>query len=119
MNNFSALEQMELFGLYELTLDGTVLFFKARIGNEANEATAKQNLVGRNLFTENCKFENIEDFRRRFENFVIARQTIDSFTFSSSRSESQKLLRVLPVRLGGRGSRDERNNFILADLRRA
>ena len=114
--NHSLLTQAELFGLYELGVDGTVLFYKASGDNES--ATAIQNLVGLNFFTEVSHFVNIEEFRRRFENFVEGRQSVDSFTFNSSRSENEHLLRVMLVRLGG-GGRDERQRFVLADFRQA
>ena len=114
MNN-SLLTQTKPFGLYELALDGTVLFYKAGLDNE-NSANI-QNLVGRNFFTEIASFENIDEFQMRFENFVQAHQSVASFTFNGSRNESQNL-RVMLVRLG-EGSRDERKRFVLADFRPA
>ncbi len=106
----------ELFGLYELALDGTVLFYKASAGNES--PTMSKSLVGRNFFTEIANFENVEEFRRRFENFVEGRQTVDNFTVKGSRSKNQELLRVMFVRLG-KASHDGQKKFVLADIRQA
>ncbi len=112
----SRLIHPELFGLYELALDGTVLFYKANAGNDS--PTMSAGLVGRNFFTEIANFENVAEFRRRFENFIEGRQSVDNFTVKDSRCESQKHLRVMLVRLGEAGC-DGRKKFVLADIRQA
>ncbi len=69
----------EVFGLYELASDGTVLYSRARAGEVLREPT--QGMVGRDFFRDVAGFENKEDLRHHFRRFIHGDQSVNAFTF--------------------------------------
>lgn len=69
----------EVFGLYELSGDGTVLYSRSR--GERGLATPADESVGRDYFHEIAPFENIADLRRHFRRFLTNNRASDTFVF--------------------------------------
>jgi hypothetical protein len=68
-----------LFGLYELTGDGTVLYSRRR--GERGLASPSDEAVGRDYFHDIAPFENIADLRRHFRRFLTDNRASDTFVF--------------------------------------
>ncbi|MBA3351832.1 MAG: hypothetical protein H0U23_05300 [Blastocatellia bacterium] len=69
----------DVFGLYELATDGTVLYSRPRAGEVLHEPT--QVMVGRDFFREVALFENKEDLRHHFRRFLHGDESVNAFTF--------------------------------------
>ena len=68
-----------VFGLYELSGDGTVLYSRNRGERGLSEASAE--VVGRDYFHEIAPFENTSDLRRHFRRFLTDNRPSDTFLF--------------------------------------
>jgi hypothetical protein len=68
-----------VFGLYELSNDGTILYRRARTDNGLSEPEAT--IVGRDFFRDIGGCENIEDLRHHFRRFISGDQPVDIFNF--------------------------------------
>lgn len=112
----SVLTHPELFGLYELAPDGTVLYYKAGAGGKTQAAS--EDFIGHNFFTSIADFENVKEFQLRFESFAKGFQSVDSFTFGNTSDENQKPVKVMLVRLS-EGNRYERTKLVIVDIRQA
>lgn len=69
----------EVFGLYELSGDGTVLYSRSR--GARGLARPSDEFVGRDYFHEIAPFENIADLRRHFRRFFTDKRASDAFVF--------------------------------------
>ncbi len=69
----------DVFGLYELATDGTVLYSRSRAGEVLHEPT--QVMVRRDFFRDVAGFENKEDLRHHSRRFVYGDQSVNAFTF--------------------------------------
>ncbi|HEX6125782.1 MAG TPA: hypothetical protein VFZ23_10470 [Pyrinomonadaceae bacterium] len=68
-----------VFGLYELSGDGTVLYSRAR--NEEGLREPAHDLVGQDFFRDIAPFENTDDLRRHFRRFITSDRPVDTFVF--------------------------------------
>ena len=68
-----------VFGLYELSKDGTILYTRPRTNDGLSEP--EETVVGRDFFRDICGCENIDDLRRHFRRFITGDQSVDTFTF--------------------------------------
>ncbi|PYS99892.1 MAG: hypothetical protein DMF63_09460 [Acidobacteria bacterium] len=68
-----------VFGLYELSSDGTILYTRPRTDDGLREP--QQGIVGRDFFRDIGGCENIEDLRHHFRRFITGDQPVDIFTF--------------------------------------
>lgn len=68
-----------MFGLYELSGDGTVLYSRARTGNYL--ADPAQEIVGQDFFRDIARFQNINDLRSHFRKFISGGRPADTFLF--------------------------------------
>src|SRR5690348_16772583 len=69
----------DVFGLYELSNDGTILYSRAR--RESGLADRGDGIIGRDFFREIFQCQNIEDLRRHFRGFITGARSADSFVF--------------------------------------
>ena len=69
----------DVFGLYELSRDGTVLYSRSR--GERGLANPVADTVGRDYFHDIAPFENIADLRRHFRRFLTDKRASDTFVF--------------------------------------
>jgi hypothetical protein len=72
-------EGTEVFGLYELANDGTILYSRPRSSNGMDDP--EQRIVGRDFFREMFPCQNMEDLRRHFRRFITGDQSVDTFVF--------------------------------------
>ena len=68
-----------VFGLYELSGDGTVLYSRARMGGRL--ADPAPDVVGQDFFHDIARFENINDLRSHFRRFITGGRSADTFLF--------------------------------------
>ena len=68
-----------VFGLYELANDGTILYTRPRTNEGLSEP--EQTVVGRDFFREICGCMNIDDLRRHFRRFITSDRSVDTFIF--------------------------------------
>jgi hypothetical protein len=69
----------EVFGLYELSDDGTILYSRARAGNQLREPS--DDIVGRDFFGDIVQFQNANDLRGHFRRFIAGSRPADTFLF--------------------------------------
>lgn len=83
----------QLLGLIELDQAGTVLY--ARLEKD----DVRRDLSGLNFFSEVAPFSNVEEFRRRIDEFSSGREQADSFNFTCNFDDGEMLVRVLVSRI--------------------
>ncbi len=109
------LYEEESIGWFEINDAGTVLYCRTAAEKLFSEKTSAA--VGRNFFDEVAPFENMEELRRRFRNFIQSGSTTVRFTFSCQ-LENQKIpAKVLLVRIVER-SNSERSKATIVDIRK-
>jgi hypothetical protein len=69
----------EVFGLYELASDGTILYSRPRAGDGLHPA--QNAIVGQDFFRDIFPCRNIDDLRRHFRQFITGDRSVDSFLF--------------------------------------
>jgi hypothetical protein len=102
----------QLLGLVELDEAGTVLY--ARFEND----DVRRDLSGLNFFSEVAPFKNVEEFRRRIDEFTSGRDQANSFNFTCDFDDGELPVRVLVARIGERKN-GERAKSILIHIRRS
>lgn len=83
-------------GLFELKMDGTIIYSRFRQNNRLESSNTE--LIGHNFFEDVAGFENSRDLRRLFNNFVRSSKFTDSFVFDCRFSEEIVRVRVMLVR---------------------
>lgn len=116
MNSVSYLTPpMDLYGLYELSATGTILYSRVRHDDELVNSNPR--LVGQNFFEEVARFENVEDFRRLFNRFISRRQQAENFTFDCFFEGGVARVKVMMLRVYER-EYSETANVVIVDIRR-
>lgn len=69
----------EVFGLYELSNDGTILYSRPRDRDGLHEAEPR--IVGQDFFRDIFPCQNTEDLRRHFRRFITSDRAVDTFVF--------------------------------------
>ena len=69
----------DVFGLYELADDGTILYSRLRTGEELKGP--EHQIVGKDFFRDIARFENTDDLRRHFKSFIKGDRPADTFVF--------------------------------------
>jgi len=115
MSFASTLTAQDLFGLFELNAAGTILYSRLRRSNELTNS--KPEWVGRNYFDEIASFENIEEFRQMYRQFLNNRQVADNFIFNCRFSETVVPVKVLMARTYEVNC-GERANVVIMDIRK-
>ena len=72
-------EGTEVFGLYELSNDGTILYSRPRSVDRSSDP--EQRIIGKDFFRELFPCQNMEDLRRHFRRFITGAQSVDTFVF--------------------------------------
>lgn len=105
--------QPEVFGLFELSDEGTVLYSRAA----QRSAERLPENVGRNFFDEVAPFENTEEFRRCLNRFIRGNFPSESFNFTCQIKNQTIPAKVMLVRIIERSS-EERAKTTIVDIRR-
>lgn len=106
--------QPEIFGLFELSDEGTVLYSRADAPRAAERSPEN---VGRNFFDEVAPFENTEEFRRCLNRFIQGNYPSESFNFNCQINNQNIPAKVMLVRIIER-SNEERAKTTIVDIRR-
>ena len=75
----TGISNADVFGLYELSSDGTVLYSRARREDVLKEPA--QEAIGQDFFRDVARFENTNALRHHFRRFLSDRRPVDSFLF--------------------------------------
>lgn len=102
-------------GLFELDKSGTVLYSRFRRTNELLNLT--EQLAGQNFFEDVARFENVNDFRHKFRNFVLGNEFTDNFVFDCQLIGKTIPLRVMILRTSEINHHETRDILIL-DIRK-
>src|SRR5688572_25830867 len=78
MNEISG-ANADVFGLYELTDDGTILYSRPRSEEGLRPPIAEA--IGRDFFRDIARFQNTDDLRRHFRRFITDDRSVDTFVF--------------------------------------
>ncbi|HEY0545530.1 MAG TPA: hypothetical protein VGC91_09160 [Pyrinomonadaceae bacterium] len=111
MNNLDSTHP-QLLGLLELDPAGTVLY--ARLERDPE----RRDMSGMNFFSEVAPFKNIEEFRRRLEEFSKGKEQANSFNFTCDFEDDAVPVKVLVARIRER-SNGEHTKSILVHIRQA
>jgi hypothetical protein len=106
--------QPEVFGLFELSDEGTVLYSRAATPRSTERLPET---VGRNFFDEVAPFENTEEFRRYLNRFIRGNFPSESFNFTCQINNQNIPAKVMLVRIIERTS-EERAKTTIVDIRR-
>ena len=106
--------QPEIFGLFELSDQGTVLYSRTA----APSATQRlPETVGQNFFDEAAPFENTEEFRGYLNRFIRSDCPSESFNFTCQINNQNIPAKIMLVRIAERSS-DTSAKTIIVDIRR-
>jgi hypothetical protein len=105
-----------VFGLYELSSDGTILYTRPRTNDGLSEPADE--IVGRDFFRDIRWCENIEDLRRHFRRFITGDQPVDVFTFECMFEQETVRAKVLMTRAYEQ-DRGQAGDIVIMDIRQA
>ena len=115
MNRISLLTTPNFVGIFELDLAGVILYFRQ---NQMSLPKESNNyLVGQNFFEQVVDFENVQDFRRRFKNFISSRNSTENFLFECRSAEGNIPVRVLMLRASEKND-NQSHDFVILDIRK-
>jgi hypothetical protein len=99
--------------IFELSADGTVLYFRNAADNFSNKLSLSP--VGRN-FLEIEFFENTGEFWRRFNNFFKSHDAVENFKYALQVENHWIQTRIMLMRVIER-SNNERVQSVIVDIR--
>ena len=105
-----------LFGLYELSDDGTVLYSRAR--SEEGLREPAQDLIGQDFFRDIAPFENTDDLRRHFRRFITSDRPVDTFIFDCLIRSEVVRAKIYMTR-AYEHDRDHNEGIVIMDIRKA
>ena len=106
----------EVFGLYELADDGTILYSRPR-GNDGLHQP-KPEVVGQDFFRDIVGCQNKEDLRRHFRQFIRGDRSVDAFLFDCL-FESQVIRTKIFMTRAYEADEVSGNEIVILDIRRA
>ena len=105
-----------VFGLYELSKDGTILYSRPRSADGLNEA--EQGIVGQDFFRDIFPCRNNEDLRRHFRRFITGDQPVDTFVFDCLFEREIVRAKIFMTR-AYEHDLDHAGGIVILDIRRA
>jgi hypothetical protein len=105
-----------VFGLYELSSDGTILYTRPRTDDGLSEP--EEGIIGRDFFRDIGLCENIEDLRRHFRRFIMGDQPVDVFTFDCILEREVVRAKILMTR-AFEHDHDHAGGIVIMDIRQA
>ena len=106
----------KIFGIFELSDEGTVLSSLVRKDNRITKPLSK--MVGKDFFEDIADFENTIDLRRHFRNFLNSRRSFDSFDFHCQYQQQTLRTRICMTR-GSESDFANSNGIVILDIRNA
>ena len=105
-----------LFGLYELSDNGTILYSRPRGVDGLHQSTPET--VGRDFFYDIIDRENREDLRRHFRRFLRNRRSFDAF-FYYYRLEREVVPTKIYFTRASETDDDRPKEIVIMDIRQA
>lgn len=105
----------EVFGLYELSSDGTVLYSRMRDGDRLTDGHT--GTIGRDFFREIAGFQNTDDLRRHFRQFITEDRSVDTFVFDCLYESEVVRAKVFMTR-AYENDHDHSGGIVILDIRR-
>lgn len=109
-------EGLEVFGLYELADDGTILYSRPRDADGLHDA--EQEVVGRDFFRDVFPCQNVADLRRHFKRFIMEARPVDTFIFDGLFEEEIVRAKIFMTR-AYENDNDHAGGIVIMDIRRA
>ena len=106
----------DVFGLYELAGDGTILYSRPRAADGLHES--EKTFVGRDFFREIFPCENNEDLRRHFRRFLTGDRPVDTFVFDCMFDREIVRAKIFMTR-AHENDQDNPSDIVIMDIRRA
>jgi len=106
----------EVFGLYELTDDGTILYSRPRAADGLHDA--EHGVVGRDFFRDVFPCQNVDDLRRHFRRFIMEARPVDTFVFDGLFEEEIVRAKIFMTR-AYENDQDHAGGIVIMDIRRA
>ncbi len=106
MNN-RCLSPPQLLGLIEIDEAGTVLY--ARLEKDEQ----RRDLSGLNFFSQLLSFRNVEEFRRRLNEFASGADQANSFNFTCDFDDGPVPVRVLIARIREKANGERIKSFLV------
>ena len=106
----------DLFGLYELSDDGTILYSRSRSEDGLREPTSE--VIGRDFFHDIARFDNSADLRRHFRRFISGDRPVDTFAFDCL-FETQIVRAKIFMTRAFETNDDHAGEIVIMDIRRA
>lgn len=110
----SSASRAQVFGLYELSGDGTVLYSRSR--GELGLSDASNEVVGRDYFHEIAPFDNTKDLKRHFRRFLTDNRASDTFLFDCLLDNEVVRARVFMTR-AYEVDHDHTGGIVILDIR--
>lgn len=107
--------QNTLFGLFELSEDGTILY--SRLSSDGHSCGIKQSLIGRDFFDEIYHFQNAEDIRKHFSAFLKSNNSSENFTLLCNFGEGLQPIKVMFVRIS-ENTFNKQSKSIIVEIRK-
>ena len=106
---------MEVFGLYELADDGTVLYTRPRVADGLH--SPETTFIGRDFFREIFPCQNNEDLRRHFKRFITGDRPVDTFVFDCMFGPEIVRAKIFMTR-ARENDHDHSGDIVIMDIRR-
>ena len=106
----------DVFGLYELADDGTILYSRPR--SEFGLHDAIPDNIGRDFFYDTQHVKNIGDLRRHFRRFITGDQSVDTFLFDCLFDSEIVRAKIFMTR-AHETDHDRSGDIVIMDIRRA
>lgn len=109
-------EGIGLFGLFELSDEGTILYSRTRLGSGLD--TPSREHVGQDFFHDIVGCENKDDLRRHFRRFISGGRRVDAFVFDC-RFESETVRTKIFMTRAFETDDDHAGEIVIMDIRQA
>lgn len=107
----------ELYGVFEISDDGTILYSRQKsAGADKFSSEKAPQMIGRNFYDEIALFENAEEFRQCVNRFIKSEFSSKNFIFECRINGHNFPVKIMLVRVTDRMS-DERAKLTIVDIR--
>jgi hypothetical protein len=106
----------DVFGLYELSDDGTILYSRPRKDDALRDA--EQRNVGQDFFRDIFPCRNVDDLRRHFRRFITGDRPVDTFVFDGMFDDEILKTKIFMIR-AYENDCDHAGEIVIMDIRRA
>ena len=106
----------DVFGLYELSRDGTILYSRPR--REDGLRDPEQAVIGQDFFGDIFPCRNMEDLRRHFRRFITGDRSVDTFVFECMFEREVVRTKIFMTR-AYENDHDHDGGIVIMDIRRA